>query len=269
VTSPRRYRLALLAFPGAARRRHASDLLGVLRETDADRGRPSWREATYLLSAGLGLQLQRATGTFTPSRLIIVAATSAAACALAPGSQWALRSRVLSHGHSYFVVEGPTPILRWALLAGSGLALATVTAQRGFRARAWISLLAGAAGLGLSLLSLLHRPGVQGGPSATNVWCAAFAGGVLGSGVLVASLALSRLPMVARVRCVAGCLVLACLAALTAAVQADPLGNLGSLAPWQLGPAGLLTAWTVLLGWLAMLAGRRRHGDVRRSSSRK
>jgi hypothetical protein len=56
VRAARRYRLALLAFPRAARGDHGEELLRVLADVDAERGAASWREATHLVIAGVSLR---------------------------------------------------------------------------------------------------------------------------------------------------------------------------------------------------------------------
>ena len=56
MTAARRYRLALLAFPRAARREHGGELLRVLTDLDGERGTASWRETVHLVSAGVSLR---------------------------------------------------------------------------------------------------------------------------------------------------------------------------------------------------------------------
>jgi len=252
----------LFAFPPSARECHAHDLLGVLSQSDLDRGTASWRETRHLLTAGLGLRCQRAAGILTPARLIGLAASMTALAALAPGPAWALRHKFVARGHSFYVIQGPTPVLRWALLAAASVALAAIVAHRGLKVQVAISGAAGGAGTALSVLAAFHAPGPHPGFTAAGEH-ALLLGGALASGVLIASLLVAQLPTLHRVRCAAGCLVLACVSALIAAIQADPPGDFGTLALWDLRPAGILTISTALLGALAMLASQRWHDEAR------
>ncbi len=251
----RRYRLVLLAFPRAERDFHGREVLGVLEQTDRDRGSASWCEAGHLVLAGAALRTMRVATVFTRVRVIGLAAAMAVLAAFAPGTAWAVRPAFGGHGHGYDVIQGPTPALRWALLVAASIAFAATVAQDGVRARYTASVAAGGTGVILGLSVAVRAPGALPGlPAAAEA--ALLRGGGLTVGVVVVSLVLARLPALYRVRCAAVCMVLACVGALIGAVQAIPASNLGTLALWHLGPAGILTVATATLGCVAMLANQ-------------
>jgi hypothetical protein len=260
VNPPRRYRVALLAFPRAARSRHAADLLGVLYDADGEHGSPSWREAAHLVIAGLGLRIERGVIWLMPLRLLLIAGVVAAAGAFAPGAAWGQR---MPGPGRYYVIAGPTPALRWALLAAAVLAVTLRAQDRGFKRLAALSVAASALGFALAFLSTVHGPGFPAArlgiaPAISALPSAA----AFGAAILLALLALSRLSPRHRARSAAVCMGLAYLAALGTTLQGDPQGNLGVLSPRQLGPAGLMIATTLALGIGAALAKRHFNADA-------
>jgi hypothetical protein len=265
VSAPRRYRLALLAFPRTARAHHAEDLLGVLHAADSERGAASWREAAQLLIAGLGLRVEGAATWLTPLRLSIAAGLLCGLGAFAPGSAWGLRAPGPGR---YFVIAGPTPELRWALLGAAALALGSAVASRGLKPLFAVSVGAGCGGLVLELSATLRRslpPGAGVGIRQAVEHGLLF-GGVLSIAVLLASVGLERLAARHRVRVTAACVAIASIAALATTLQGDPHAGAGgssvSAAPGQLGPAGLLIGATAALGGLAALARRQPRGTA-------
>ena len=71
MSAPRRYRLAVLAYPAGYRESRGRELLATLADGDDDRGRPSNREALALAYRGL---LQRARIAVTGEGLLVIAA---------------------------------------------------------------------------------------------------------------------------------------------------------------------------------------------------
>lgn len=249
----------MLAFPRTSRADHAADLLTVLEQVDGEHGSPSWREGAALVTVGLGLRADRVANRLTPTRLLVAAGLMCAIGALAPGSAWGLRTPGPGR---YYVVAGPTPTLRWALLCAAALAVTSAVAHRGVRSLVATSLAAGSGGLVLALSTTL-RPSA---PHDTRVGIAqAFEhallrGAAISVAGLLASLALVRVSRRYRVGWTAASVALVCIAAVARTLQGDPHAGPGgaavTLAPWQLGPAGLLVAATAVLGGLVVLARR-------------
>ena len=72
MTPPRRYRIALRAYPGRYRKGRGDELLSTLADGDDERGRPSTREAVALGYRGL---LQRGRIATSSDGLLVIAAS--------------------------------------------------------------------------------------------------------------------------------------------------------------------------------------------------
>jgi hypothetical protein len=59
VTTPRRYRLALLAYPAAYRAERGPEILATLADGDDERGHPSLREAGALVGRGITMRARK------------------------------------------------------------------------------------------------------------------------------------------------------------------------------------------------------------------
>jgi hypothetical protein len=71
MRTPRRYRLALLAYPRVYRAERAPELLATLAEGDTERGRPSMHEAAALVRRGVAMRGRMLAG---PDWLLVAAA---------------------------------------------------------------------------------------------------------------------------------------------------------------------------------------------------
>jgi hypothetical protein len=85
MSAPRRYRLALHAYPGAYRKSRGAELLSTLAEGDDDRGGASTREAIALVGSGLAA---RARIAGSQDGLLVIAAALVLTTALL-GLTWA------------------------------------------------------------------------------------------------------------------------------------------------------------------------------------
>ena len=72
MTAPRRYRIALRAYPGRYRNDRGDELLSTLADGDDERGHPSSREALALAYRGL---LQRGRIATSGDGLLVIAAS--------------------------------------------------------------------------------------------------------------------------------------------------------------------------------------------------
>ena len=126
MSAPRRYRVALRAYPAAYRRSRGSELMATLADGDDDRGRPSMREAGALAYRGLAMRIRAAT---SPEGLLTAAAVLVLV-SLIGGFSWA--DRVLfvhnERGDSAPVTitwDGPGIWWQTALAAAAFVVLAT------------------------------------------------------------------------------------------------------------------------------------------------
>jgi hypothetical protein len=87
MSAPRRYRLAIRAYPAAYRMARGPELLATLTEGDQERGRPSLREAAALVHRGLAM---RACMLTLPDWLLVAAAVLPL-IALVGGFTWSER----------------------------------------------------------------------------------------------------------------------------------------------------------------------------------
>lgn len=255
MTTPRRYRIALRAFPRAARERHRDDVLSTLSDADDRRGGASWAEAWQLLTAGISLRVRCLADVLTSGRLLSCAAALALLVAVAPASTWVQRTGLPGQPHGYFVRDGPTPVLRWALIAIGASAL--VVALHGRRPVPVLGALGfGLVGFAASVAEALHRPGAH--PlSLTEIRQCLLAGAALTLVVLATSRMSGRISHSRRVQFAAGLLMICGVMALVAALHADAPSDLATLRLWQLRPAGLVATATVLLAGLALASSHR------------
>lgn len=85
MSAPRRYRLALLAYPRAYRVKRAPELLATLAEGDEERGRASLREAAALVRRGVAMRARR----HGAADWLLAAAAVLPLIAVAGGFTWA------------------------------------------------------------------------------------------------------------------------------------------------------------------------------------
>jgi hypothetical protein len=104
MRTPRRYRLALLAYPAAYRAARGPELVATLAEGDEDRGGPSLRESAALVGRGMAM---RARMLDRPDWLLIAAATLPLVAVMG-GYTWAERvftdSAILTTGPGWWGV---------------------------------------------------------------------------------------------------------------------------------------------------------------------
>ena len=94
MSAPRRYRLALLAFPGRYRAVRGRELLATLADGDDERGRPSMREAAALAYRGVATRAQIALS----GEGLLVAAAALILLSLVGGFSW-IERYVTFDGH--------------------------------------------------------------------------------------------------------------------------------------------------------------------------
>lgn len=254
---PRRYRIALRAFPRGARTRHAGPVLDVLAQSDRDRGSASWHEALALLWAGCMLRLHLVLWVLTAVRLARLAAALTVLAAAAPASMWSVRGPIAGE-RGYAILDGPTPLARWALLTAAALAFAATS--RGVRRDRIpaVGIATLGAGIAFALAMALRDP--MPGLSMSELGLACLHGFGFAAVVVLGAFLLTRLPDLARLRAGIGAVVIAGIVALSGAMHADPPSRLGTLTLWQLRPIGLIAEVVVVLGVAAMLA---RHAERR------
>jgi len=245
------------AFPRGARRRHGGQLLDVLAQSDRDRGSASWHEALALLRAGCMLRLHLVLWMLTAVRLARLAAALTVLAAASPASMWSVRGPIPGE-RGYAILDGPTPLARWALLTAAAFAIAATS--RGVRRDriAAIGVATFGAGIAFALAMALRDP--IPGLSVNELGLACLRGGEFAAVVVFGATLLARLPGLARLRAGVGAVVIAGIAALSGAMHADPPSRLGTLTLWQLRPIGVIAELVVVLGVAAMLA---RHADRR------
>lgn len=119
MTTPRRYRVALLAYPAGYRTSRGPELAATLAEGDDERGRPSTREAAALAYRGLRMR-GRAAGS---PRGLLVAAALVLLVALTGGFTWS--ERVFGFRGQVAAIGSDAPGL-WPQLALGVAALAVL-----------------------------------------------------------------------------------------------------------------------------------------------
>lgn len=112
MRTPRRYRLALLAYPPAYRADRGPELEATLAEGDEQRGRPSLREAAALVWRGIAMR----AGTLQRPDWLLVAAAALSLLALLGGFTWAERRFLFRGEVAAWATDGPG--LWWALALG-------------------------------------------------------------------------------------------------------------------------------------------------------
>ena len=124
---PRRYRVALLAYPAGYRVTRGPELAATLADGDDDRGRPSMREAGALAGRGLAMRLGAAR---SGEGLLVVAAVLILATLLS-GFAWAERVYLLGGTASVWSTGGPgfwwtmaLGVCAWVVLAAGPLGAA-------------------------------------------------------------------------------------------------------------------------------------------------
>ncbi|HEY1277577.1 MAG TPA: hypothetical protein VGF25_21905 [Thermoleophilaceae bacterium] len=114
MRTPRLYRIALRAYPTAYRAARGAELAATLADGDAERGRPSKREALALVGRGLAMRVRSATA---PAGLLVAAAVLML-LAVVGGFDWA-DTAYLSYGPGLIVAFGDGP--SWALQVALGV----------------------------------------------------------------------------------------------------------------------------------------------------
>lgn len=110
MTAPRRYRLAVLAYPSSYREARGRELLATLADGDDDRGGPSTREAAALAYSGLQ---QRAGIAVSGEGLLTIAAAIVLVAAML-GLTWVERTLMLDGNVAAMHMSGPD---RWWAVA--------------------------------------------------------------------------------------------------------------------------------------------------------
>lgn len=126
MTAPRRYRIALFAYPARYRKSRGAELLSTLADGDEDRGGPSIREAAALAYSGL---LKRGRIAVSGDGLLATAAALVLLTMFA-GLTWAERPFLYDGEVGASLTEGPGSV---ALVALS-ISAFTVLAAGPFRA---------------------------------------------------------------------------------------------------------------------------------------
>ncbi len=126
MSSPRRYRAALWAYPARYRTSRGPELLATLADGDDTRGHPSSREALALTYRGLAM---RAGGLGSPAGLLTASAV-AILLAVLGWFQWAEHVLALHGERAVILGDGPG----WWLILALGLSAYLVVAIGPFRA---------------------------------------------------------------------------------------------------------------------------------------
>jgi hypothetical protein len=121
---PRRYRMALRAYPARYRESRGPELAATLADGDDDRGRPSMREAGALAGRGLAMRLGAAG---SGENLLVVAAALVLATLLS-GFTWAERVFLVRSEPAAFGTDAPglwwtiaLAVSAWVVLAAGPL----------------------------------------------------------------------------------------------------------------------------------------------------
>ena len=112
MTTPRRYRLALLAYPASYRADRGPELVATLAEGDEERGRPSLRESAALVRRGIAMRARR----LERPDWLLAAAAALALLALLGAFTWAERPFLFRGNAGGFMTDGPG--VWWALALG-------------------------------------------------------------------------------------------------------------------------------------------------------
>ena len=122
---PRRYRVALMAYPARYRESRGPELAATLTDGDDDRGRPSMREAGALAGRGLAM---RVGGAGSGENLLVVAGVLVLATLLS-GFTWAERVFLFKGEVAAFGTDVPgrwwtiaLAVSAWVVLAAGPLA---------------------------------------------------------------------------------------------------------------------------------------------------
>ena len=103
MSAPRRYRVALRAYPAGYRRSRGPELMATLADGDDDRGGPSIREAGALAHRGLAMRARAAT---SPEGTL-VAAAALVLVSLTGGFGWSERVFLFRGDPAAFATDGP------------------------------------------------------------------------------------------------------------------------------------------------------------------
>jgi hypothetical protein len=121
---PRRYRIALMAYPARYRHSRGPELAATLADGDDDRGRPSMREAGALAGHGLAMRLGAAG---SGENLLVIAAALILATLLS-GFTWAERVFLFRGEAAVFGTDAPglwwtiaLAVSAWVVLAAGPL----------------------------------------------------------------------------------------------------------------------------------------------------
>jgi hypothetical protein len=125
MRAPRRYRAALLAYPGRYRRARGRELLATLADGDDDRGGPSMREAAALAYRGV---LKRAQIAGSGDGLLVIAA-GIVVLALTGGVTWVERTFAFNGDPRAVILSGGGPGKWWGVALGvcAFLVIATIS----------------------------------------------------------------------------------------------------------------------------------------------
>ena len=103
MSAPRRYRMALLAYPGSYRAARGPELLATLADGDDERGRPSLREAGALAYRGLAARMRIAAS----GEGLLVAAAALILFSLIGGFSWIERYLTFNGATVGLFADGP------------------------------------------------------------------------------------------------------------------------------------------------------------------
>ena len=165
MTTPRRYRLALLAYPAAYRADRGPELVATLAEGDEERGGPSLRESAALVVRGIAMRAR----TLERPDWLLAAAAALVLLALLGGFTWAERAFLFRGGVAAFATDGPG--VWWAVALGVAAFVAVATLFFGAAEtprRRWIASLL-AAPLALFVFTAPGRVFYAGFPSLDTI----------------------------------------------------------------------------------------------------
>jgi hypothetical protein len=277
MTLPRRYRLALRAYPAGYRAQRGAELSATLADGDDERGGPSTREALALAYQGLAARTRLVT---SPDGLLVLAATALMA-ALVGGWSWAERVFLFRGEPAAFLTEAPS---LWSQVALGAIALTAVAAgplgAMDDRRRRTIAVVL-AAPLAIAIFTGPGRIVTSGVPDVTTLaefarWIAeasfhnwgltlpAIAAAMLST--WAALRALERLDQRARLRALAiGLAILGAVNIAQAWDRPDLRAQYAQSAFADLGPASYVTAVGLALAVAALLRSGDEFRSVRRS----
>jgi len=114
VRLPRRYRVALMAYPAGYRESRGPELAATLADGDDDRGRPSMREAGALAGRGLAMRL----GAVGSGQGLLVISAAVVLATLMSGFTWAERVYLFKGEAAVWGTD--VPGLWWLIALGVG-----------------------------------------------------------------------------------------------------------------------------------------------------